>query len=254
MATMSAKARNQKASFGQSTLSFAGAILAVLAVRWLLFEPYVIPSGSMIPTLLVNDHILVNKLAYGIRVPFTKRWLIEMGQPKRGDVVVFRSVDDDSYFMIKRVIGVPGDTIEYTDGGQLIVNGEPVPHEPLGDQSTVEAQAPFYPVTEDDLSASFSQLDFFRDQINDRKFRSLLSKDAYRWRLPPLKVGEGKLFMMGDNRDNSKDSRSWGELPQENVLGKAMFVWLSCGQTVPVVTFLCNPLTVRWHRFFHGIE
>jgi signal peptidase I len=251
---MSTKSKSQKASFGQSTLSFAGAILAVLAIRWLLFEPYVIPSGSMIPTLLINDHILVNKLAYGVRLPFTKQWLVQTGKPKRGDIVVFRSVDDDSYFMIKRVIGVPGDTIEYSDSGQLLVNGEPVPHETLGDQSTSDGQKPFYPVTEDDLGAGFNQLEFFKEQINDKSFRTLLNKDAYRWRVPPLKVGEDKLFMMGDNRDNSKDSRSWGELPQENVLGKAMFVWLSCGQTVPIVTFLCNPLTVRWHRFFHGIQ
>lgn len=247
-------AKNQKASFGQSAFSFAGAILAVLAVRWLLFEPYVIPSGSMIPTLLVNDHILVNKLAFGVRWPFTKNWLVEFGKPKRGDVVVFRSVDDDSYFMIKRVVGVAGDTIEYSETGQLIVNGEPVPHEPLNDQSNQDSQKPFYPVTADDIGAEFTQVDFFKDQIGEKTFRSLLSKDLYRWRVPPITVPEGKLFMMGDNRDNSKDSRAWGELPEENVLGRAMFVWLSCKETVPVVTFLCNPLTVRWRRFFHGIE
>lgn len=251
---MAEQDKGKKASFGQSALSFSGAIIAVLAVRWLLFEPYVIPSGSMIPTLLVNDHILVNKLAFGIRVPFTKTWLLQFGKPKRGDIVVFRSVDDDSYFMIKRVVGVAGDTIEYNDSGQLVVNGEPVPHAPLGDQANPELQKPFYPVSSSDLGADFSQLEFFKDEINGKTFRSLLAKDAYRWRVPPLKIPEGKLFMMGDNRDNSKDSRAWGDLPEENVLGRAMFVWLSCEQTVPVITFLCNPLTVRWRRFFHGIE
>lgn len=247
-------AKNKKASFGQSAFSFTGAILAVLAVRWLLFEPYVIPSGSMIPTLLVNDHILVNKLAFGVRYPFTKKWLIEFDKPKRGDIVVFRSVDDDSYFMIKRVVGVPGDVVEYSEAGQLIINSEPVPHEPLPDQSSPEVQKPFYSVSAEDVGNEFAQVDFFKEQLGEKTFRSLLAKDAYRWRVPAITIPEGKIFMMGDNRDNSKDSRSWGELPVENVLGRAMFVWLSCQETVPVVTFLCNPLTVRWRRFFYGIE
>jgi signal peptidase I len=248
------KVESKKASFGESTFSFITAILAVLAVRWLLFEPYVIPSGSMIPTLLIHDHILVKKFAYGIRLPFTKQWLFKFGEPQRGDIVVFRSVEDDSYFMIKRVVGVPGDTIEYSESGQLIVNGENVPHEPMDDQTTVESQKPYYGVNAEDLGMEFSNLQFFKDKLDGKVFRNLLIKDAFRWRLPPLKVGDGKLFMMGDNRDNSKDSRSWGELPQENVLGQAMFVWLSCEKTLPVVSFLCNPLTLRWRRFFNGIQ
>src|SRR5687768_52182 len=104
-------AAKKKAKFGEGLGSFTLAVLAILAFRWLLFEPYVIPSGSMIPTLLVHDHILVNKLAYGVRVPFTSKWLIKTADPKRGDIVVFRAVDDQGYFMIKRVVGVPGDTI-----------------------------------------------------------------------------------------------------------------------------------------------
>lgn len=249
-----AKKANQKASFAQSSISFAGAILAVLAVRWLLFEPYVIPSGSMIPTLLINDHILVNKLAYGIRVPFTREWLVKFGEPSKGDIIVFRSVEEDGKFMIKRVVGTPGDTVEFTEDGRLLINGEPVPHEALGDQTAPEKQKPFYPVTEDDTGIAFDNLEFFKDEIGSHKFRSLLIKDAMHWQLPAKKIQPGHLFMMGDNRDNSKDSRSWGELPMDNILGKATFVWLSCGQTAPVITFLCNPLTVRWRRFFHSIE
>ncbi len=245
---------SQKAGFLQSSASFTMAILAVLAVRWLLFEPYVIPSGSMIPTLLINDHILVNKLAYGIRFPFTQKWMIKFGEPQRGEIIVFRSVEEDGKFMIKRVVGVPGDTVEFTEDGRLLINGEPVAHEPLGDQHLAERQRPFYAVSEDDTGISFDNLEFFKDQINGKTFRSLLIKEAFRWSLAPIKVQPGKLFMMGDNRDNSKDSRAWGELPVENVLGRATFVWLSCGQTAPILTFLCNPLTVRWRRFLHNIE
>src|ERR1700722_11269256 len=98
------------AKVGGSAFSFVGAILAILAFRWLLFEPFVIPSGSMIPTLLVHDHILVSKSAYGVRIPFSKTWILDFGNPKRGDVVVFKSTEG-SYFMIKRVIGIPGDKI-----------------------------------------------------------------------------------------------------------------------------------------------
>lgn len=245
---------NQKAGFLQSSASFIAAILAVLAVRWLLFEPYVIPSGSMIPTLLVNDHILVNKIAYGIRVPFTSQWLVKFGEPKKGDVIVFRSVEEDGKFMVKRVVGTAGDTVEFTEDGRLVINGEPVPHEPLGDQTSADKQKPFYAVNEDDTSVSFDNLDFFKDQIGSHTFRSLLLKDTPHWQLPPKKIEPGHLFMMGDNRDNSKDSRAWGELPIDNILGKATFVWLSCGQTAPIITFLCNPLTVRWRRFIHQIE
>ena len=94
-----------KPKVGNSFSSFVGAILAILAFRWLLFEPFVIPSGSMIPTLLIHDHILVSKSAYGVRVPFTKMWIADFGGPKRGDVVVFKSLEG-SYFMIKRVVGL----------------------------------------------------------------------------------------------------------------------------------------------------
>src|ERR1700733_4635559 len=97
-----------KAKFGEGFGSFSMAVLAILAFRWALFEPYVIPSGSMIPTLLIHDHILVNKAAYGLRLPFSDSWLFRDSDPKRGDIVVFRSVDDAGYFMIKRVVGLPG--------------------------------------------------------------------------------------------------------------------------------------------------
>jgi signal peptidase I len=196
----------------------------------------------------------VNKFAYGIRLPFSKSWLVQFSEPKRGDIVVFRSVDEDGKFMIKRVVGVPGDTIEYRDDGRLIVNGQETPHTLMPDPVQAAKAAPFYPVHSGDIGMDLNQVDFFKDQLGENTFRSLLIKDSFRWRIPSIKVGEGKFFMMGDKRDNSKDSRSWGEMPKENLLGKAMFVWLSCESTLPVVDFLCNPLSVRWGRFFQPIE
>lgn len=243
---------NKKATFWSSFGSFAVAVLAILSVRWLLVEPYVIPSGSMIPTLLIHDHILVNKLAYGIRFPFTSKWITEFSSPKRGDIIVFRSVEDDGYFMIKRVIGVEGDTIEMTDQGQLKVNGELVPRELIADAKN--NQEGFYRVDEEDIGGDFANFEVYKENYAGKTYRTMLMPIGFRATDRKFSVPPGHLFMMGDNRDNSKDSRSWGALPKENVLGKAMFVWLSCQDTLPFAPFLCNPLELRWRRFFNGIN
>src|ERR1700722_7968836 len=105
------------------------AVIVALAIRWLFFEAYVIPSGSMLPSLLIQDHIFVNKLIYGLRVPFSKQWMVHFRLPVKGEVIVFRFPEDESTFFIKRVIGVPGDKISW-DGNQLTINGEKVPTEP----------------------------------------------------------------------------------------------------------------------------
>lgn len=244
----------RKKKFGEGLGSFLLAVVAILSFRWLLFEPYVIPSGSMIPTLLIHDHILVNKLAYGVRFPFSKWWITEFDGPKRGDIVVFRSVEDSGYFMIKRVVGLPGDRIEVDSSGFLLVNGEKVPVEPLSVTSDPASQSPYYAVTEEDLGAGLSNFDFFQEDLLGIKHRILLMKDSARFFDRAVTVKDGEYFCMGDNRDNSKDSRFWGPLPKENLLGKAMFVWLSCDETLPFLPFLCNPLKLRWARFGHVLK
>lgn len=249
---MSKAKDSSKAGFFQSTGSFLLAILAILTLRWLLVEPYVIPSGSMIPSLLINDHILVNKFAYGVRVPFTKIWLYRDDGPKRGDVVVFRSVETSGYFMIKRVVGLPGDEVEIGSDGQLQINGDVVPREPLG-RSEINRD-PFYDIDAVDLGAPSERFEFYSEELGEHSFRSIQMRDGFRWKDRPFKVPEGHYFMMGDNRDNSKDSRFWGPLPEENLLGRAMFVWLSCEETIPFASFLCNPVELRWDRFFHRIR
>ncbi|MBX3021515.1 MAG: signal peptidase I [Bdellovibrionales bacterium] len=247
-------AGTQKKKFGEGLGSFFLAVLAILAFRWLLFEPYVIPSGSMIPTLLVHDHILVNKLAYGVRWPFSKSWMMEFDGPKRGDIVVFRAVDNAGYFMIKRVVGVPGDKIEVDSGGFLKVNGEKVDTKQLMVTEDPASQKPWYPVTEQDIQGNYSNFDFYEENLLGVQHRVLLQKDIARFYDRATTVGENEYFCMGDNRDNSKDSRWWGPLPRQNLLGKAMFVWLSCDSTVPFLPFLCNPLELRWGRFGHVLH
>lgn len=242
----------KKQSFWENWGSFLLAVLAILGVRWALFEPYVIPSGSMIPTLLVHDHILVNKAAYGVRFPFSSQWLLKAEGPKRGDIVVFRSVEDSGFFMIKRVIGLPGDQIEVSEQGDLKINGEMVEQTLMSDPKIAENQKPFYAVTEFDIQGPYDYFDFKLEKLGDVHHRILQYRDAFH-KGGSFKVPDDQYFCMGDNRDNSKDSRSWGSLPRENLLGRAMFIWLSCEETLTFLPFLCNPLTIRVGRIGHGI-
>jgi signal peptidase I len=244
----------KKKKFGEGFGSFALAVLAILAFRWMLFEPYVIPSGSMIPTLLIHDHILVSKFAYGVRIPFTKMWLFKNSDPKRGDIVVFRSVEDPTYFMIKRVVGLPGDKIEIDPEGYLKINGEKLETKAMQPSADPVSQRPYYPVTETDIGGSYSDFDFYDEDLKGMHHRAMLTKGAPRFFDRAMTVPEDQFFCMGDNRDNSKDSRYWGALPRENLLGKALFVWLSCDETLPYLPFLCNPLKLRWSRFFHVLR
>lgn len=236
------------------------AVFIALFIRWGFIEAYVIPSGSMLPSLLIHDHIFVNKLTYGLRVPFSEKWLVKFNEPERGEVIVFKYPKDMSTFFIKRIVGESGDKVYY-ENGTLYINDKPVEKK--------------VPANMDDF-AWLRDADFQRDgNINDSKENYVEFNEA----LPPGKDGkEGKehaillrkgdvyetfgpvtvpddhLFVMGDNRMNSSDSRVWGFLPKQNILGRAMFVWLSCEETVPMLPFLCNPLTIRWGRFFHPVN
>ena len=245
---------SQKKKFGEGFGSFLMAVLAILAFRWALFEPYVIPSGSMIPTLLIHDHILVNKFAYGLRIPFTDTWMFKNSDPQRGDIVVFRSVEDSGYFMIKRVVGLPGDKIEIDPEGYVKINGEKLPTHPMTPTNEAASQAPYYAVSEADINGSYPDFTFYEEDLKGIHHRAMLMRGAPRFFDRPMTVPENEFFCMGDNRDNSKDSRYWGSLPRRNLLGKAMFVWLSCDETLPFLPFLCNPLKLRWGRFFHGLH
>ena len=180
----------------------------VLIVRGFLVEPFQIPSGSMLPTLESGDFILVNKFSYGLRLPLGHQKFLDLGSPKRGDVIVFRYPEDPSIDYIKRVIGVPGDKIRYQNK-QLFINGEAIPLLAL---DTYEKNKAFVELEE---------------KLGDLTHHILLSKNYNNMaQVIEVEVPEGKYFALGDNRDNSRDSRYWGFVPDENLKGRAFMIWL----------------------------
>jgi signal peptidase I len=193
--------------------SFFPVILAVLLLRSFLVEPFRIPSGSMMPTLVVGDFILVNKFSYGIRLPVLDTKIMEVDEPVRGDVVVFRYPKDPSVDYIKRVVGVPGDTIGYYNK-VVYVNGEPAGQVPAG----------LYIGKGSGVSMSGASIR--REQLGEMQHDILVMP-----RTPGVEgeyiVGDDEYFVMGDNRDNSNDSRYWGTVPEENLVGKAFRVWMN---------------------------
>ncbi|MCF4994015.1 signal peptidase I [Pseudomonas syringae] len=201
--------------------SFFPVLFIVLVLRSFLVEPFQIPSGSMKPTLDVGDFILVNKFSYGIRLPVIDKKIIEVGDPQRGDVMVFRYPSDPNVNYIKRVVGLPGDTIRYTAEKRLFVNGESVAEQLVGSEPGTLGSAELY----------MEKLGAAEHQIRKEMSRYRATPD-HSWTVPA-----GHYFMMGDNRDNSNDSRYWddpnipkdllGMVPDRNIVGKAFAVWMS---------------------------
>jgi len=213
------------------SVSFFPVILVVFLLRSFLVEPFKIPSSSMVPTLLVGDFILVNKFTYGIRLPVVNVKVVELGSPQRGDVMVFRYPEDPSLDYIKRVVGLPGDRIEYRNK-RLSVNGVAVPVRQIDDYLSKERM-------------QFSRR--YVETLGEVEHEILLDEDAPAATAPSrafsfsgncnynsggmaCTVPAGHYFMMGDNRDNSSDSRVWGFVPDQNIVGKAFFIWLNLNE------------------------
>ncbi len=213
-------------------------ILIVFLLRSFVFEPFKIPSGSMIPTLLVGDLILVNKFTYGLKLPVLNT-RITGGKPlQRGDVVVFRYPPKPSVDYIKRVIGLPGDEVRYFNK-QLTINGQPMPQTRISD---------FFDATTSEYFKQFNEQlgeKNHRIIVDDRRPAFIAGADQFQYRDNCVysvegvtcKVPAGHYFMMGDNSDNSLDSRYWGFVPDDNIVGKAFFVWMNFGDLSRIGSF-----------------
>jgi signal peptidase I len=209
--------------------SFFPVIALVFFLRSFLFEPFKIPSSSMVPTLLVGDLILVNKFTYGIRLPIVNQKIIQINDPQRGDVMVFKYPKDMSQDYIKRVVGVPGDKITY-ENKRLTVNGKPISYVPQDDYLEEESLN-YKQQFKENLSGVEHRIlnDSRAPTLNLSDVRDFPNKEAcsYTYDGFTCTVPAGNYFMMGDNRDNSADSRYWGFVPDKNIVGKAVAVWMN---------------------------
>ena len=212
--------------------SFFPVILVVFFIRSFFVEPFKIPSGSMMPTLQVGDFILVNKFTYGVRLPIINQKIVPLNNPQRGDVMVFRYPENPSLDYIKRVVGLPGDTVEYHNK-RLWINGVEQPQQADGDYNYVET------------GLNFVHTEKRLEILGEHKHAVLINPGmptlhlgavsefpgrencSYDNELVRCKVPAGQYFMMGDNRDNSRDSRYWGFVPDNQIVGKAFFIWMN---------------------------
>jgi signal peptidase I len=194
--------------------SFFPIFLIVLVLRSFLVEPFRIPSGSMMPTLLIGDFILVNKYDYGIRLPVINQKVIDMSSPKRGDVVVFRYPEDPSTPFIKRIVGLPGDHITYSNK-TLRVNDKEIALKAMGEYEGVGA------------GESMTGTSLLEEQLDDKPHTILIDPERDSHVVNDFVVPEGNYFVLGDNRDNSRDSRYWGTVPDANLIGRAFMIWMN---------------------------
>jgi len=242
--------------FFETILPLALAFLVVFAIRSSVIEAFKIPSGSMIPTLLIGDHIFVNKFSYGVKIPFSDLvgdrpiHVIKRDPPKRGDIIVFTFPKDPSINFIKRVIGVPGDVIEIRDN-QVYINGRQVERKPVNPEEERDILASF----DDGAGSKEGTLRVYDETLDQGPHKMMVDETSFS--INPMNISEqtfcmrtpctvpaDRLFVMGDNRDHSNDSRYWGYVPLENVKGRAMFIWLSM-----VINFSAGEFTFRPERF-----
>ena len=218
--------------FAEMAQSFFPVIVVVFLLRSFLFEPFKIPSASMVPTLRVGDFILVNKFAYGIRLPVVNRKVFEVGLPRQGEVMVFRHPENPAKDLIKRVIGVPGDWVVYRDK-RLTINGTPVAAEKTGAFTAVEGDLSmrYFETYREHLGGKAHEIliDPVYPTLNPGQVHAFPGRDhceydagGFRCRVPA-----GHYLMMGDSRDNSDDSRYWGFVPEDNIVGRAIMVWMN---------------------------
>lgn len=212
---------------------FFPVLLVVFVLRSFVVEPFRIPSGSMLPTLEIGDFILVNKYEYGIRLPVLNKKIIDMDEPDYGDVMVFRFPHDGSVNFIKRVVGLPGDSVVYEDK-KISVNGQLIAQNVAGDY--VIDSGPNRKV----------QTKLLQESFDIGETHQILHDERRSSRTLVFKVPEGTYFVLGDNRDYSNDSRFWGYVPEENIIGRAFFIWFSWNSS--------GGSGVNWNRIAAAIE
>ncbi len=249
---MFGRKKKKKKTFKEELPSLTIIIFVVLLFRSVFFEPYKIPTGSMIPTLLIGDYILVNKLAYGLKVPFSDWftdpvYISEPKKPQRGDIIVFKYPRDTSFNYIKRVLGVPGDTLEVVDK-KVYINGELIPWEPIDGKEIMEDM---------DDKFKYYSFKFYKTKTGEHEHVIQLDEDNYYLaNFPKTTIPKDMFFCMGDNRDHSSDSRVWSFVPFSHVKGEALFVWWS--MTLPFSwpweEDLDHPLKFRPWRIGTAIE
>ena len=239
----------RKSTLREYAESIGVAVAIALLLRAFVVEAFQIPSGSMIPTLEIGDHIFVAKFSYGVGIPFTNTKILELKQPVRGDVIVFKYPVDPSVDYIKRVVGLPGDRIELKRN-ELFVNGQPVPREKVGEYEYSEGTSGF---------PEGYQCELWEETLGKARHQKIQcpSKPTPGFYGPTV-VPPGHVFVMGDNRDNSSDSRVWGFVPHENITGRALIVWWSRAGAEDRVPWYTMPVawakSIRWHRFFRVVR
>jgi len=249
---LQSKPPRSKSYFREYFEALLTALLVAFFLRAFVVEAFKIPSKSMVPTLMVGDHIFVNKFVYGLRVPFTKQWIARFSDPVRGEVIVFTYPRDEKLDFIKRVVGVPGDHVEIRDG-KITVNGTSIKQYPvhlsgpdasnkrLLNVSSIEGfEALIKPYSQIPFELDWMEFNFFLEQLGDMLHWVQYSKNFTNQAHMEFDVPPGNFFMMGDNRDNSSDSREWGFVPRDFIRGRAMFIWLSIDH---------DQGGVRWTRF-----
>lgn len=232
----------KQGTWPQAFLLLISPLLILFTFRWLLYEPFVIPSGSMEPNLLKHDHLFVNKYSYGIKSPIGQGWLINFSSPQRGDVIVFKYPENKKVYFIKRLIGVPGDRI-YINNGQVTVNGKPWK---------------LYPTQSDQDNNKELGFDYFIESVADdtrEHFIKMYSNQATMTEgIKEFIVPQKSYFVMGDNRNESHDSRYWGFVNHNLLVGRASIIWLSCENTLETAPMICDPSLIRLNRLFKQVR
>lgn len=243
------RVRRTKSKFREYAEALVTALVIALLLRSFVVEAFKVPSASMLPSILIGDHLFVNKYIYGLRLPLTKKWVTHFAEPQRGEVVVFIYPVDESKDFIKRVVGLPGDHV-LVEHDKILINNEEVRREAVQIEEREgrlrlipPADAGIEPYEIERLE-NWESFDFYVEYLGDKVHYVQYFRKARPPRIEVV-VPEGHLFVMGDNRDRSADSREWGFVPMQNLKGRAMFLWLSLSQ---------NPFGVRLDRFGDWID